>query len=339
MARQVASYCYNLYCILLAGIYAFTAEEQWTSKAQVRVPEPNQLENYLDIEESYHRYAMLDSNTTLDTQKTLEEAFTIFSTSLFATDAKLDAIKNSAYYQTLVQNLNDETEQLSLLNNMVSRDLSASEAIKGNSFIYNVQFAAKTRADAHQTLVEALAIINSKALDLLYERQEKRIKNRILALETQSLRLKNTTEQERQNKILELEQALQSARNANISNYTGNNPVMGNSIIDLQNSEMLFLLGEEYLQAQLSTLSNTSPIYPAGYYESQRSAENLKTLLNQEAQGQLFTYTMTPELPLKKDKPRKGLILVLGALLGGVIGVFYVLLRSAIRNRRAAQQA
>lgn len=325
--------------ILLAGIYAFTAEEQWTSKAQVRVPEPNQLENYLDIEESYHRYAMLDSNTTLDTQKTLEEAFTIFSTSLFATDAKLDAIKNSAYYQTLVQNLNDETEQLSLLNNMVSRDLSASEAIKGNHFIYNVQFAAKTRADAHQTLVEALAIINSKALDLLYERQENRIKNRILALETQSLRLKNTTEQERQNKILELEQALQSARNANISNYTGNNPVMGNSIIDLQNSEMLFLLGEEYIQAQLSTLSNTSPIYPAWYYESQRSAENLKTLLNQEAQGQLFTYTMTPELPLKKDKPRKGLILVLGALLGGVIGVFYVLLRSATRNRRAAQQA
>ena len=174
-------------------------------------------------------------------------------------------------------------------------------------------------------------------MDLLYERQENRIKNRILALETQSLRLKNTAEQERQNKILELEQALQSAGNANISNYTGNSPVIGNSIIDLQNSEMLFLLGEEYLQAQLNTLSNTSPIYPAEYYESQRNAENLKTLLNQEAQGQLFTYTMTPEQPLKKDKPRKGLILVLGALLGGIIGVFYVLLRSAIRNRKMTQ--
>ena len=265
--------------ILLAGIYAFTAEEQWTSKAQVRVPEPNQLENYLDIEESYHRYAMLDSDTTLDTQKTLEEAFTIFSTSLFATDAKLDAMRNSTYYQTLAQEFSDETEQLSLLDTMASRDLSASEAIKDNRFIYNVQFAAKTRADAHRTLVEAIAIINSKALDLLYERQENRIKNRILALETQSLRLKNTAEQERQNKILELEQALQSAGNANISNYTGNSPVIGNSIIDLQNSEMLFLLGEEYLQAQLNTLSNTSPIYPAEYYESQRNAENLKTLL------------------------------------------------------------
>ena len=46
---------------------------------------------------------------------------------------------------------------------------------------------------------------------------------------------------------------------------------------------------------------------------------------------------MTPEQPLKKDKPRKGLILVLGALLGGIIGVFYVLLRSAIRNRKMTQ--
>ena len=56
--------------IVLAGRYAFTAKEQWTSKAQVRVPEPRQLEQYLNIEESYHRYLTLEENEdiTLDTQ-------------------------------------------------------------------------------------------------------------------------------------------------------------------------------------------------------------------------------------------------------------------------------
>lgn len=325
--------------ILLAGIYAFSAKEQWTSKAQVRVPEPRQLTHYLNTEESYYRYAMLDKEDTLDTQKKLEDAFTIFSTSLFAIDTKLNAIRNSTYYKTLAEEIDNDTNRLNLLNDLASKNFVSSEAIANNRFIYNVQFAADNRADAHKTLVESISLINNQALETLFDRQENRIKNRILTLETRSKQIKDKAEQERQNKILELEQALQSARAADISGYTGDSPVIGNSIIDLKDSEMLFMLGENYLQAQLSTLSNSSVIYPANYYEILRNTENLHTLLDSEVEGQMFIYTQTPELPLKKDKPRKSLILVVGALFGGVIGVFYVLLQNAITNRRLSEQA
>lgn len=324
--------------ILLAGVYAFTAQEQWTSKAQVRVPGPKQLEHYLDIEESYYRFAMLDPNSTLDTKESLEDALTIFATSLFASDDRLEALSNTTYYQTLAKELEDDTARTILLNNMATKQFSASEAIKNNPFIYNVQFSADTPSNAQKTLTEALEHINEKSLNILYERLESRINNRILSLETRALQLKNSTDQTRENKLLELQQALQSARAAGVTDYTGNSPVVGNSIIDLKNSEMLFMLGEKYLQAQLDTISNTPAIYPANYYETKRNAESLKTLLNPEAQGQMFVYTKTPEFPLAKDKPRKGLILVLGALLGGVAGVFYVLLRSALNNRRKTQQ-
>ena len=84
---------------------------------------------------SYLRLPTLVPITLFDTQRALSKAFTLFSPTLFATDAKLAAIRNSTYYQALAQILGDETEQLSLLNNMASRDLSASEAIKGNRFI------------------------------------------------------------------------------------------------------------------------------------------------------------------------------------------------------------
>ena len=85
------------------------------------------------------------------------------------------------------------------------------------------------------------------------------------------------------------------------------------------------------------TLSNTPTIYPPSYYEIEHNADNLKSLLGAETQGEMFVYTQTPQLPLSKDKPRKALILVLGAVLGGVIGTFIVLIRSALRNRRALQ--
>lgn len=325
--------------IILAGLYAFTAKEQWTATAQVSVPEPSRLDSYLAIEESYHRYAMLSASTTFDTQKALEEAFTIFRSSLFATDTKLEAISNTEYYQTLSQSLDDETARLRLLNNMVANSLSASAATTNNPFLYNVKFSAETSNNAYEVLVEAINHINNEALELLAERQGNRIQNRAIALETQALQLKNSTEQNRENKVLELQQALQAARTAGISDYTGDSPVAGNSIINLQSSDMLFLLGENYLQAQLDALSNSPIIYPANYYEIQRNTESLQALLDQEIDGQMFFYTSTPKLPLVKDKPRKALILVLGALLGGVIGTFVVLLRSAIRNRRLKNQA
>lgn len=334
--------------IILAGLYAFTAKEQWTATAQVSVPEPSRLDSYLAIEESYHRYAMLSADTTFDTQKALEEAFTIFRSSLFATDTKLEAISNTEYYQTLSQSLDDETARLRLLNNMVANSLSASAATTNNHFLYNVKFSAETSNNAYEVLVEAINHINNEALELLAERQENRIKNRVFTLETQALKLKNSTEQNRENKTLELQQALQAARAAGITEYAGVSPVIGsNSIINLQStdtplsqsSDMLFLLGENYLQAQLDALSNSPIIYPANYYEIQRNTESLQALLDQEIDGQMFFYTSTPKLPLVKDKPRKALILVLGALLGGVIGTFVVLLRSAIRNRRLKNQA
>ena len=335
-------------CIILAGAYAFTAKEQWTSSAQVRVPEPSQLENYLNLEEAYYRYGMLDltldpskpsmsSPATLDVEASLANAFTIFSTSLFAIDERLQALNNSTYYQKLAQDLEDEVAQRRLLNDMASADFNVAEAIKNNRSIYNVQFSAESQSDAQNTLVEILEHINDNSLKLLYERLESRINNRILFLETRGAQLKSNSDQERENRLLELEQALQIARAAGVTDYTGNSPVMGNSIIDLKDSQMLFMLGENYLQAQLQTLSNTPTIYPPSYYEIEHNADNLKSLLGAETQGEMFVYTQTPQLPLSKDKPRKALILVLGAVLGGVIGTFIVLIRSALRNRRALQ--
>lgn len=325
--------------IILAGAYAFTAKEQWTSQAQVRVSEPAQLERYLKTEESFYRFAMLDEKSNMDTQKSLENAFTIFSTGVLASDERLEAISQTDYYQALSQDLATDTERLLLLNKLATSNFSASQVANNNPYIYNLKFYAETPDSAQKALSQIIDHINKKTLSMLYNRLANRIDNRILYLEANALQLKNHAEQSRSNKILDLKQALQTARDAKINDYTGNSPVIGNSIIDLKDSEMLFMLGENYLQAQLNTLLNTDAIYPEEYYATQHNIQNLKTLTDPEVQGQMFSYSQTPQLPLTKDKPRKALILILGALLGGVVGTLYVLLRSALNNRRKAQQA
>lgn len=325
--------------ILLAGAYAFTAKEQWTAKAQVRIPEQRQLKDYLQLEQTYSRYASTDSSVTVDPTASLEEAFTIFSTNLFALNERFAALRESDYYQSQAELSDNDVAKARLLHDMASHSFSVSEAIKDNRFIYNVQFSATTPQDAQATLIQMLKRMNTEAIELLYERLENRINNTILAQQTQSQRIQTSHDQLRANKILELKQALQSAREAGITDYTGDSPVVGNSIIDLKSSDMLFMLGDNYLEAQLNTLLETEVIYPTSYYEIQRNTERLKELLPPEVEGQAFIYTQAPELPLVKDKPRKALILILGALLGGIFGVFYVLLRSAINNRRQNQVA
>jgi LPS O-antigen subunit length determinant protein (WzzB/FepE family) len=43
--------------------------------------------------------------------------------------------------------------------------------------------------------------------------------------------------------------------------------------------------------------------------------------------------------PLSPIKPKKSLILALSVVLGGMIGVMFVLIRSAVRNRKAKVEA
>lgn len=328
----------SMLTIILAGVYAFTAKEQWTATAQIRTPEARELQNYLNIQQAYHH--ILNPGSTLDAEERLEEAFSVFSHNLFSKDERLEAISNTLYYKTQAEHLEDEVARLNLLNSMASKDFSVKvEEGVGEHALYNISFSAETGVDAQTTLIQAIESINDKALNLLYERLEGRINYQLSSLEAQSQSIKDSTDQEQKNQLEVLKQALQSARASGINDYSGSSPVAGDTIINLNDPNTLFMLGENYLQAQVDTLSNSNPVYSTKYYEILRNTEKLKTLLEPEITGQLFTFTEAPKLPLNKDKPRKGLILVLGAFLGGVIGIFYVLLRSAVRNRRAAQQA
>lgn len=335
----------TLISILLAAIYAFTAKEEWTSKAQVIAPEPVQISTYLEAERKYYRFQssgiidMLNSRVpsarmdeVFNLEKTVENVFRTFSVELNSFNNKLAYLQKSNYYKYLARQKESELEKNLLLRQLIE-NISISSDI-GNSALINISFTAEDPINAQKTLHEFISQSSKNAQLKLFENLLERTNERINSLTELSQNMKKSTEQERQNQILVLKQAIRAATEAGINEYTGQSLATGNTIIDFNNTDTLFLLGQKYLTSQLNALENSPVIHPVSYYQTLYNIEGLKGILNIEPNGVTFSYTRAADVPLTKDKPNKALILALGALLGSIVACLYVLIQAAAKNRK-----
>lgn len=318
--------------ILIAGIYAFTAKEEWTSNAQVIAPEPIQLGTYLEAERKFYRSELLDIDDGFNLDKTLQNAFRVFSIELNAFNNKLAYIQQSDYYKQLAEQKNSELDRNLLLRNIILDEISIKP--EDNNVLLHISFTAEDPINAQKTLEGFINHSNKIAQILLFKNLFERTHERINSLTKLSQDLKKSTEQERKNKILILKQAISTATDAGIPEYTGQSLATGNTIIDFNNTDTLFLLGQKYLTSQLHALENSPLIYPTDYYRTLNNIEELKSILNVEPIGTTFKYTRSADIPLTKDKPRKAFILIFGALLGTIAGCSYVLITTAANNRK-----
>lgn len=90
------------------------------------------------------------------------------------------------------------------------------------------------------------------------------------------------------------------------------------------------MLGENYLNAEISALKNGSRVYPARYHDIQRELHILAPLLKQNATDSAHCYQFTLDASVKKERPKSLLILMLAVLLGGMVGVGITLVRHAL---------
>lgn len=322
----------TLICILLSAIYAFTAKEEWTSRAQVIAPEPVQLGTYLEAERKYYRFQSFEMDNVFNLEKTLENVFKAFTVELNSFNNKLAYLQQSDYYKHLVEQEKSELKKNILLHQLVE-DISIKFDIS-NDALLNISFTAEDPGDAQKTLQGFINQSNKIAQLKLFENLFERTNERIDSLTELSQNMKKSSDQERQNQILVLKQAIRAATEAGINEYTGQSLATGNTIIDFNNTDTLFLLGKKYLTSQLNALENSPVIYPVSYYQTLYNIEELKNILNIEPKGVIFSYTRTPDTPLTKDKPNKAIILIFGALLGGMAGCVYVLMTTAVKNRK-----
>ena len=100
-------------CTALAGVYAFTAKEQWTSKAVIIAPKVADMGDYLSLRSEYANILNIKEFTSKDVVNNL---FSNFSTALFSSNIKREFFAQSKWFQNYVnENAKNEEAKQKLL--------------------------------------------------------------------------------------------------------------------------------------------------------------------------------------------------------------------------------
>ncbi|MDE1220591.1 Wzz/FepE/Etk N-terminal domain-containing protein [Vibrio aestuarianus] len=318
--------------------YALTAQEWWSSSAKIAVPQVQDFKNYQSQVKQYQPIfdVYQDDGTILvnDFLDRLIEPEALFQSFVMAFDSnknKRNFLDSNAVFQNFKSKLDadadaDADEATRRLYNEWFSKLTISQPNKNNKNIIELKVQATTKLDSYNMLqnyinyisyivrFDALqnlnAIINTKKNELLQQKT---------AL---SLQAKQNLEVE----IQRAEYALQIATAAKV-----NTPVQ-----NLGEKEIFSInLGSAAIEAKinaLKTISNLSVIEPRLQQIDSKLTLINDTKINPGIEFAAFQYLDEVQMPLNRDKPKRALIAVLGALLGGMLGVAIVLVRFAFRK-------
>ena len=336
-------------CTAIAAGYAFTAKEQWTSKSVVVAPKVANLGDYLLFR---GEYASILEIKDFSQDKVSESVFNDFKTALFSRSLKEAFFSQSKWFDTYAaRNASSEETKLKLLSNLVDKNLivTVPDPKKDPNVIgVNVSFAAETPKEAQDVLAAYIQFVNQWVViqskkDFLADISVVRG-----GLEIQKNKIKQDAENARQIQLENLTTALDIAKSAGIKDYSkslsGNISLLEVSLSDtrvpfsdskLGDGTYLFMQGEKYLQAQVDTLKGAPLVYPLSYYNLEKKINLLASLehkVEREDDISGYYYLSAPDYPVVKDNGRKLPILLGGLIIGGIFGIFLVVVNILIRK-------
>lgn len=329
---------------VIAGIYAFTAKEQWTSKSVVIPPKVANLGDYLSFRSEYA--SILDIKD-FSQDKVSQVVFNDFKTALFSHSLKEAFFSQSKWFNTYsAKNTNSEEAKKRLLSNLIDKNLiiTVPDLKKDpNAIGVNVSFATETPKEAQGVLSDYIQFVNQWVIAENKKDFLANINLVLSGLEVQKNKIERNTETVRQIQLENLTTALDTAKSAGIKDYSkslsGNVSVpevlLGDAKVPFSDSKLsdgsyLFMLGEKYLQAQLDTLKNAPLVYPPNYYNIEKQANLLNALekkVEKEGAVRGYYYLSSPDYPIVRDKPNKLMILSIAFCLGIFLSSIVILFR------------
>ncbi|MFT0544891.1 LPS O-antigen chain length determinant protein WzzB [Allopusillimonas ginsengisoli] len=311
-----------------ALIYVFTAEPKWTSVAYVHKPRLEQVSAYLDQRRAMAR---VDGNKPVDTAALTQTLFNRFISLAVAKKNRIEFLATTDYYKQLLAKNDSDFRQRFLLHMMARENLKVISVDKNQIAPYfELSFSANSPETAQRVLRDYLDWINTLAFRMVDEEFNDELNAQLLSRETELANIEFSLKTQRENRVAQLEAALHSARLAGLKDYIVGRNIDGNTVIELSDARHLFMLGENYLMAELETARTTPLIYPPRYYEMKRELRELQPLRKYEVKTLSYDYQLAPTLPLRRDRPRRLPVVLLGMTVGAMLGGFWVLGRMAI---------
>lgn len=320
---------------LAAGIYAFTAEEVWTSKAVIGAPKATDMDEFYQVAQDVNRNAPKQSqivNNQANTNR-INTNDTVINDTVINDGAEGLSLINLS--QSLYNDFKKELVASRNQSDFLSEQVLHGEKLKdigvsfipsdGKKNIYDeVSLSANTPLLAKQLLEKYLMRIslialnkNKKELDVINYKFKQD-----LTLESNKLELKA---KEQRNRVMNnIILALKQAKKMNISDST---EVFTTEI----NDNTMYLLGGKVLSEKLAFLQASEPVFSSRYFEIQQQLKTLSAIKMTSIAGKTFSYIDEPSDPVK-TKPKKILIVILGLIVGVMFGCVSVLVLLAFRK-------
>lgn len=339
---------------LLAGVYAFTAKEQWTSKATVIGPRITELGKLLPIRAEYARITENSEFTAGGLAKGLHDNFKHF---LLSDDLKEEFLKQSPWLATQTEG-KSEQEKAKFISDTVTESLKIhkpdnkkKDEKELEEIGLKISFSAEKPEDAQHILKQYIDYINSYTVNEINEEFKVSFDLRLENLRFAKQQISSNLDESKTVQVENLEKALDIAKKAGITDFSRNTTTPQNAFImpeylsgeaklnisdsKLADGTYLFMLGEKYLQAQLDIAKEKGFAYPLNYYQVDRQIsqlEPLSTKLDSINGVKAYRYLASPDYPVNKDKPKRILILIVGFILGLVLSTFTLVIKSLIKK-------
>ena len=280
--------------IALAVGYLFVAKEKWTSSAIIAQPDAAQIAPYSNELNILYGTA---APSMLDTQTRAIERF----------NASLSALSQALDNQS-------EPEKLTI-----------EPAVKGQALPLSVTYTSTSAEAAQKQLAQYIQQVDEQTAKELALDLKDNIKEQIKTLNDS---LQNQEKVAQEQKDLRIKQIAEALKNAEAAKITSPQLQQTQDVTQ----ETLFLLGSEGLKSMIDNEASRPLVFPTAYYQTKRNLLDIQNLNVNPDTIHVYRYVMKPDLPVRRDSPKKAMILVLAVLLGGMIGSGVVLGRNALRN-------
>ena len=338
-------------CTLIAGVYAFTAKEQWTSTAIVVAPRSTDLGSLLPARAEYAR---IIGDGDFSAEKLSDSLYGQFKHFLLSNDLKRQFLEQSEWVKNYTKEMTEEQKR-KYIEETVSKYLIVHEVDPKKKDLTELDkiglkltFSAETPKDAQSVLTEYVSFVNKYILNQINQEFKLGFNLRLDALKFTKEQIEENLTEAKKVQVENLTNALDIAKKAGIKDFSrGNNNIsvpeymLGDARLNISDSKLadgtyLFMLGEKYLQAQLDIAKNTPVVYPTNYYSTDRQLVKLNKLapqLESVENVKVYYYLSSPDYPVKRDWPKRFLLLAIGFGLGLLIGSTVILGKAIISNK------
>ena len=280
--------------IALAVGYLTFAKEKWTSTAIIAQPDVAQIATYSNALNILYGSA---APSMLDVQT---RAIGRFNSSF---SALAQALENQ-----------DEPEKLTI-----------EPAVKGESLPLRVSYTSTSAEAAQKQLAQYIQQVDEQTSKELTVDLQNSIKEQIKTLNDSLVNQEKVAQEQKDLRIKQITEALKNAEAAKISS-----PQIQQTQDVTQ--ETMFLLGSVGLKSMIENEASRPLVFSAAYYQTRQNLLDIQNLNVKPDTIHVYRYVMKPDLPVRRDSPKKAIVLILAVLLGGMIGSGVVLGRNALRN-------